>query len=226
MAALRWFIDTAEVSAWREWLPTGLFYGITTNPKLLERAGLPCTLDGLATLAQTAIDLGAQELHMQVWGTSADAMTRTGKQIAALGSGMTVVVKVPITRDGVVCAARLLKAGIPVTMTALYASHQVGTALALGAQYAAPYLGRMDEAGRDGHAAVVAMQQMITRLNSPMRLLVASLRHISDIPALIQVGVDTFTLAPALLPSLFADPLTLDAAADFERAARAMGAES
>lgn len=217
---MRWYIDTAEVSVWKQWLSSGLFYGVTTNPKLLEKANLPCTLAQLHILAQTAFDMGAKEIHMQVWGTTADEMVQVGEQIAAMGSH--VVIKIPITQEGTFCAARLIAAGVPVTMTALYAAHQVATAMALGAQYAAPYLGRMDEAGRDGHETVVAMQRMVASLQSPLRLMVASLRHVSDIPALVRQGVDTYTLAPALLPHLFEDASTQEAAADFERAARAM----
>ena len=62
--------------------------------------------------------------------------------------------------------------------------------MALGAAYAAPYLGRMDESGRDGHGTVISMQRMIRAMESPMRLLVASLRRVESIPALIEQGVD------------------------------------
>ncbi|MBK8026873.1 MAG: transaldolase [Chloroflexi bacterium] len=214
---MRWYIDSAHVNTWQEWMPTGLFYGITTNPLLLERALLPCTHEQLASVVKIGFELGAQEMHIQTWGETAAAMANNAERIAGLDP--RVVVKVPITREGATCASWLTARGVKTTMTALYAAHQVGTAMALGATYAAPYLGRMDEIGRDGHATVRTMQRMIQAVGSPMRLLVASVRHVSDIAALLQEGVDTFTLAPLLLPHLFSDPATTVAAADFERAA-------
>lgn len=220
--SLRWFIDSADLNAWKDWMPSGMFFGMTTNPLLLERAGQACTLARLETLATTAVGLGASEIHIQTWGATTSEMVGTGERIAALDSH--VVVKVPFTRDGATAAATLIARGVPVTMTGLYARHQAGAAMALGAAYAAPYLGRIEEEGRDGHGTVVAMQRMILAVESPMRLLVASLRNVSDMPALIQEGVSTFTLSPALLPRLFDDASTLAAIADFERAAKAMGA--
>src|SRR5439155_11495800 len=123
------------------------FFGITSNPVLLERVREPCTLANLERLAARAFELGAKEFHAQTWGPTADAMTETGFALAALDS--RIVVKVPITIDGTRASARLIARHVPVTMTALYAAHQAATSMALGAAYAAPSLGRIDEAGRD-----------------------------------------------------------------------------
>ena len=76
------------------------------------------------------------------------------------------------------------------------------TVIALGAAYAAPYLGRMQSAGLDGLDQIVAMQQMIDRLDSSTRLLVASIRRLSDLTTLARQGCDTFTLLPDLLEEL------------------------
>ncbi len=62
---LRLYLDTADVSAWKDWLPTGLFYGVTCNPLLLERAGVACELRRLDAIAQQALSLGVQEVHLQ-----------------------------------------------------------------------------------------------------------------------------------------------------------------
>ena len=106
------------------------------------------------------------------------------------------------------------------TLTAVYAPHQVATAVALGAEYAAPYLGRMTDAGRDGLQSVGAMQDMIMSSGSAMRLLVASVRSVDEVAALMREGCDTFTLPPRIFDAMFADELTAEAAAAFEDAAR------
>jgi transaldolase len=91
--------------------------------------------------------------------------------------------------------------------------------IALGAAYAAPYLGRMNDAGLDGLDEILAMQEMITRLGSSTRLLVASIRRLSDLAALARQGCDTFTLLPHLVDELLTNPQTLQAADDFEEKA-------
>lgn len=219
---LRLYLDTADVSAWQTWMPSGLFYGLTTNPLLLQRADVACNLETLTEMARTGFDLGAQEIHMQVWGTDSESMLAVGRKLAAID--LRIVVKVPITREGAACAKQLIADEIPVTLTGVYASYQVLTAMALGAQYAAPYLGRMNEADRDGFEEILTMHRMTRELDSPLDILVASLRKVEDVAQLAQHGLNVFTVAPKIAEALFDDPLTAQAAADFESAARDMGA--
>ena len=73
---LRLFLDSADTSAWDRWLPTGLFYGVTTNPVLLERASEKCTVENLAAMTSRALDLGAREIHLQTWGDDEACLSR------------------------------------------------------------------------------------------------------------------------------------------------------
>lgn len=221
-AGLRLFLDSADAAVWADWLPVGLFFGVTTNPTLLQRAGVRCTPTDLRDLAARAFDLGAAELQLQTWGGTADALAAAGLELAAIDA--RVVVKVPITRAGVTAGVRLVAEGARVTLTGVYAAHQALIAAAAGADYAAPYLGRMNDAGRDGHQEIVAMQDTVDRSAGRLRLLVASLRGLEDVVWLARRGVQTFTLSPALARALFDEPLTESAALAFETAARTMGA--
>jgi transaldolase len=180
--------------------------------------GMPCTVENLAGLAQTAFELGAQEIHLQVWGGERAPMLAVGREVAAIDE--RVRVKVPITEAGILVARQLIEEGAQVTLTAVHAAVQLLPVIALGAAYAAPYMGRMSDAGLDGPGEVVAMQRMIDRLESPTRLLVASIRQLSDLADLPQHGVDTFTLLPPLLEEMLNNPLTIKAADDFEQKAR------
>jgi len=219
---LRLLLDSADETQWQTWLPMGLFYGVTTNPILLERANVPCSVERLATLARQGLELGAGEVHLQTWGTGLEALVKTGKDLAAIDDG--VVVKVPVTKVGCAAAAQLIAAGIRVTLTGVYACHQVLIAAAVGADYVAPYLGRITDAGGEGREAVAAMQRAMRGIGSPTRVLVASLRSVDDIGLLAAQGLDTFTLSPAIAAQLFDVPLTNAAAISFNRAARRMGA--
>ena len=216
--ALRLLLDSADPAAWAEWLPSGLFRGVTTNPTLLRRAGQPCTLEHLALLTAKAMDYGVQELHLQAWGSD---LLACGRALFALAPGR-IWVKLPITRAGAAAARSLIAEGCPVTFTACYEPAQVLLAAALGADYIAPYLGRITDLGRDGHAELTRMQRIVegvapaARTEARLRLLVASLRSPDDLARLAAEGLDTFTISPAIAAELFAVEPTLAATAQFE----------
>jgi transaldolase len=214
------FLDTADPSQWQRWLPLGVFDGITTNPTLLERSQIPCTIERLQALAEYGFELGAQEIHLQTWGQEADILCQHGQELGAISE--QIVVKVPLTEAGCTAAARLVAEGIRVTMTAVYARHQVLLATALGAEYAAPYLGRITDLGRDGHADLAQMQQMLNGVGSQMKLLVASIRAVEDIVFLAAQGLETFTVSDAIATQLFDVDATTQAAETFEQAAEWM----
>lgn len=220
-AGPRLFLDTADTDAWERLLPTGIFHGVTTNPLLLDRARLSCEVAVLADLARRAGALGAKEIHLQTWGDDAAALEQTGLRIAeAATGGPTVLVKVPATAEGFRATARLRAAGLAVTLTAVYNAGQVLAAAAAGAAYAAPYLGRLDDAGRDGRKVVLAMQAVLRSTGTDMRLLVASLRGPERVIELARLGLDTFTFGPEVADALLHDELTDAAAAAFARSAQ------
>ncbi|MEB3332719.1 MAG: transaldolase family protein [Synechococcaceae cyanobacterium] len=218
--SLRLLLDSAELNAWQAWLPTGLFHGLTTNPTLLRRAGVPCRIEALDALTSQARRLGCRELHLQAWGASAAELIACGQRLAGLDRER-VVVKLPLHHDGAAAARALIEAGVPVTLTACYDPPQVLVAAALGASYIAPYLGRISDLGRDGHAELQTMQRCLDGIGSGTRLLVASLRTPADLSRLAAAGVSSFTIAPAIAAALLEHPATLAAAAQFERDAGA-----
>jgi transaldolase len=216
---IRLYLDSAKRHEWDNWLATGLFYGVTTNPTVLAAAGIACRISSLTDLVHVALEHGIHEVHLQTWGATADEMVEHGSALAKINH--RVVVKVPITRMGVEVVRRLRSRDVLTTFTALYAPHQAVTAAVVGVEYAAPYLGRITDSGRDGHAEVIAMHTILNRLDSTTRLLVASIRSADDIGRLAQAGVDTYTLSAAVAAELFSDRQTLEATAIFEAAAAA-----
>lgn len=225
-SGLRLMLDTADRAAWAQWLPLGCFYGVTTNPILLEAAGIPYTLADLSRLARDALELGAGEVHLQSWGRTRELYLEHGRALAALSP--KVVVKVPTTIEGVAAAAHLAREGVRLTMTSVFTAAQALIASALGADYAAPYLGRMNDAGHDGFREIAMMAKSAQKQGSSMRILVASLRHAGDIVRLAADGLDTFTFNPKLAAAFFTDEEAAHAVEAFEAAAephRAAAAE-
>lgn len=216
------YIDTADVAAWDALMPTGLFTGITTNPLLAQRAGLDYPAIDWGDLARRAADLGARELFGQVYGAPetyvdfAGALFDEGRK-----AGLTTVVKVPLTEAGIRAVPAIRALGGPVLVTAAYDPKQMFVATALGAEYIAPYFGRMLEMGLDAFGAMAAMLAIGRAGGGRSRILVASIRDTGQLVRLAQEGQDCFTLAPQVAQALLSDPNTLAAAAAFEAAAGA-----
>jgi len=219
--ACRFFLDTADVdNAWRELLPMGIFHGITTNPTILERASQPCTICNLHALAATAFDLGANEFMCQAWGTNVEDVVERGIALAATDL-KRIVVKVPVTQIGLEAASIMMKDyGIRICLTAGYNSQQALLAVGVGAEYLAPYLGRMTDAGKDGVDECLAMLDVVEGLQGTTRILVASIRDSQTLSELAGSGMDTFTFSPDVARQLLnCDELTVLAADEFEQSA-------
>ena len=152
--AMRLYLDTADQTAWAEWMPSGVFYGITTNPLLAARAGLTYDQINWQDMVQIAADAGAQEFHAQVIGNETDAL-RFAENLYAYGASSNIdcVVKIPLNTWGISITSKIQGLGGKTLMTACYDAKQMLTANALGADYIAPYFGRMAEAGLDANGA-------------------------------------------------------------------------
>ncbi|GIL68687.1 hypothetical protein Vafri_21926 [Volvox africanus] len=222
---LRIFVDSANVTQWELCLSTNLFYGITTNPSILEKDGQRCTLSNLNRLCRIGKELGVREMQFQAWGDSAQSMVSVALDLFGMNPNL-VVVKLPCTLEGFQAAALLRESAVRVTMTAMYTSSQVLLAQSVGAEYAAPYLGRMNDAygNNQGYKEVVQMQRILTTQKARTRLLVASIRDAFTMASLAAEGCDTFTISPSVASKLFKVTYTLDAVEQFEAAARRMGA--
>jgi transaldolase len=216
-SSLRLMLDSADSAEWEQWLLTGMLYGITTNPLLLARSQVPCRTDALKALAFRALSLGAQEVQLQAWGGTVAAYMETGAALAAIDP--RVVVKIPIVADGVAAATKLICQGHRITLTGVYTVPQVLIAAAIGAEYAAPYLGRIHDTGQHGCTEVTAMQRSLDGICSSTRLLVASIRRVEDIATLTAQGLNTFTISSAVMEQFFNVPATLKATEAFEQAA-------
>lgn len=120
--------------------------GVTTNPVLLQRAAVPCTLPACHRLADQAFALGAHELMLQAWGGGREELISCGLALSE-PDRERIVIKLPVTEEGTAAASVLAPLGVRVCLTACYARRQALVAVAVGAEYLAPYLGRMHDAG-------------------------------------------------------------------------------
>lgn len=218
------YLDTADLNELADVLPHPLIHGVTTNPTLMKRARL--RYDALPEFVRRVGDLGARRVHVQVRHRDVEGMLRDARGFRGLGGAAEVVVKIPATREGFDAAAELASGGAAVTMTAVCEPEQVVWSVLTGATYAAPYLGRLGDAGRDAPAVVAEMQRLLERYRagaeSDVRLLVASVRSREAFLELLEIGVEAVTIPVKLFGDLIEHDATREAEASFLQDAEAL----
>lgn len=213
------YLDSADLSELKTCLPHPVVHGVTTNPTLLKRAGIGRA--ELPRLLQRCIELGARQVQAQVYSQDADGTLEDARELLSHFEPGQLVVKIPATRQGLAAGAQLIAQGVPVTWTAVYAPEQAHFAAQLGAAYAAPYLGRLEDSGVDGLALIAQMQALVAqRPSSGTRLLVASIRSREAYLSLLKLGVGAITIPPRLFSELLDHPATLAAERGFLADAR------
>ena len=213
MTPFHLYLDSADLGELGACLPHPVVHGVTTNPTLLRRAGVRrAELPGL--LAR-CLALGARQVQAQVQAPDVDGMLADADDLLRPFDQGQLVVKIPATRAGFVAGAALAARGVPVTYTAVYALEQAHFAGQLGAAYAAPYLGRLEDAGIDGLALIAGMQHLIGASGAATRLLPASIRTRQAYLSLLQLGVGAITIPPRLFAELLDHEATLEAERGF-----------
>lgn len=213
---MKFFLDTADSRAWSR--PAGCppLQGVTTNPTLVRRAGLPVTLDSYLSLLDLASKAGLPELMLQLPSpdvTEAHAWLDPSQR-AAEQARVSMTIKLPCHPDWEPMVHEVKSRSLPVLLTGLSNPMQLLWAHSLGADYVAPYLGRLHEEGRDIDTLVRAC--VAAQSNGGPRLLAASIRNPDVLSLLIACGAYAVTMRPEYAAEWATDPLTDAAIADFE----------
>ena len=206
---MEWLLDSADVKDWERVSPSGLFSAVTTNPLLIQRAGLKCSIDTYKQLHDQAMDLGFDHLQLQVFGENWEAMA---EKILSISD--KTIVKIPATEQGFRLAKKL-NVSERTTITGVYSIRHGAAAEKIGARYAAPYFARLVESERDADAIFAGLRAACKNT----KILVASLRSIEQFEHLIASGHRSFTIPGALLDNLLSDEMTEKAVSQFEQAA-------
>jgi transaldolase len=207
---MEWLLDSADVKDWERVSPSGLFSAVTTNPLLIQRAGLKCSIDTYKKLHDQAMDLGFDHLQLQVFGDDWRAMA---DQILSISE--KTIVKIPATEAGFALATSIDQPS-RTTITGVYSVRLGASAERLRAAYAAPYYARLAESKRDVETIFAGLRAACQHT----KILVASLRSIEQFEHLIASGHRCFTIPGALLDDLMTDEMTEAAIIQFEAAAK------
>jgi transaldolase len=195
------FIDTANVSEITEAASWGILDGVTTNPSLVAKEGRSYR-DLVAEICQIV----PGPVSAEVIATDADGMEREGRELATIAEN--VVIKLPITRDGIKVCARFAEEGIPTNLTLCFSPAQALLVAKAGATYVSPFVGRLDDIGQDGMQLIREIVQIYDAYEFPTQVLVASVRHPQHVVESTLAGADVATVPFKILEQLFHHPLT------------------
>ena len=217
---MKLYLDSFDVESWKEWMPSGLFYGITTNPILAERAGLFYPSINWSSKMALAEKLNVKEFHIQLPSCDETAISFAAqRKEEAQNFNFNFVVKVPLTKEGVKLVPEMKRLGLSILMTACYHSKQYITADAIKADYIAPYFGRMEEAGLDAYDHMSLMKDLERHSTNRCKILVASIRSVEQMMTLAAQGHVYFTISPSIAEELMNDDFTIKAVREFNEAA-------
>lgn len=198
---MKFFVDTADVNEIRDVADVGLLDGVTTNPSLIMKSGRDfievvseiCTLvDGPVSAEVTALD--------------ADGMLTEGKKLAALADN--VVVKLPLTWDGLKACKALVAEGIQTNVTLCFSANQGLLAAKAGATFVSPFIGRLDDLGVDGMELIRDLRIIFDNYGFETEILAASIRSAAHVHECALAGADVATVPPAVLKGLAKHMLT------------------
>jgi transaldolase len=195
------FIDTANVAEISEASSWGILDGVTTNPSLVANEGR-----SYHELVSEICGLVSGPVSAEVLATDADGMEKEGRELAGIAEN--VVVKLPITQDGIKVCARFSEEGIATNLTLCFSPAQALLVAKAGATYVSPFVGRIDDVGQDGMQLVREIVQIYDAYEFPTQVLVASVRHPQHVVEGALAGADVATVPFKVLQQLFRHPLT------------------
>ena len=196
------FLDTANMEEIIKYNKMGLLDGITTNPTLLSKETGMNPQEVMKDIAK----LIKGDVSLEVIGLKSDEMIQEGKKLREYGEN--VVVKCPMTGEGLRACAELTSQGIPVNITLVFSANQALLAAKAGAKYVSPFIGRLDDIGQDGMQLIRDIKLIFSNYKMNTQILVASIRHPVHVLEAAKVGADVATLPPAVLGKMLKHPLT------------------
>lgn len=199
---MKLFIDTADIKEIEEAMSWGIISGVTTNPTLVSALG---KVDFKATI-QRICDLVQGPVSAEVVSLDAENMIKEAREIATWSPH--VVVKVPMTWEGVKATKALSKEGIRTNVTLVFSPNQALLAALAGATYVSPFVGRLDDIGHDGMAIVGEIVQIYRQYDFPTQVLAASIRHPLHVVAAAKAGAHVSTVPFKVLQQMARHSLT------------------
>jgi len=195
------FIDTANLDQIAEVDSWGILDGVTTNPTLVAKENAD-----FKVLLRKICEIVGGPVSAEAMSTKADDIVKEGKELAKIHP--SIVVKVPMTEEGLRATRALAKDGIKVNMTLVFSANQALLAAKAGAAYVSPFVGRLDDMGQDGMDLVAEILDILDNYDFETEVIVASVRHPIHVTQAARMGAHIATIPYDVLKKMFKHPLT------------------
>lgn len=198
---MKLFIDTANLEEIREAATWGIIDGVTTNPTLAAKEKKP-----FEEILKEIVRIINGPISAEVLSLEAPAMIQEARKLAKIHPN--VVVKVPLTIEGIKAVKTLSSEGIKTNVTLCFSANQALVAAKAGATYISPFIGRLDDYGQEGMELIREIRTVYDNYDFKTQILTASVRHPQHVLQAAKIGSDVATVPFKVLKQLFSHPLT------------------
>lgn len=198
---MKFFLDTAKIEEIEKAVELGVCDGVTTNPSLIMKAGK----DHKAAIQEIA-KIVEGPISVEGVGETAEEMVKEAGEFTTWAPN--VVVKIPMTKEGMKAVRILSKKGIKTNVTLIFSPSQALIAAKAGAAYVSPFVGRLDDISQDGMEIIYAIMDIFTNYDFETEVIVASIRHPMHVVDAAHAGAHIATVPADVLEKLYAHPLT------------------
>ena len=198
---MRFFLDTANLDELKTAARWGIVDGVTTNPTLIAKEGV-----AIDEQLRRICDIIEGDISAEVVATETEGMLTEGRKLAKMHKN--IVVKVPLTRDGIRACSVLSRDGIRVNVTLCFSAAQALLAAKAGAYFVSPFVGRVDDSGWNGMDLIRDIAHIFKNYAFSTQILAASLRHSGHVIESAKAGAHVGTMPFKVMDGLFNHPLT------------------
>lgn len=199
---MKFFIDTANLDEIKEANELGLIDGVTTNPSLVAKEGDVDFQEHIAKICEIV----KGDVSAEVTALDTDGMLKQGRELAKIAGN--VVIKCPLTLDGLKATKTFSEEGIKVNVTLCFSAAQAILAAKAGATYISPFIGRLDDIGQNGMQLIADIVQIYNNYDFKTQVLAASIRHPMHIVDAALIGAHVATIPLKVIRQLVSHPLT------------------
>lgn len=202
---MKFFIDTANLDQIKEAQALGVLDGVTTNPSLMAKEGITGK-DNILKHYVAICNIVTGDVSAEVISTDYEGMIKEGEELAELHE--QIVVKIPMTQDGVKACKYFTDKGIKTNVTLVFSAGQALLAAKAGATYVSPFIGRLDDISTDGLGLIDEIRLIYDNYAFQTQILAASVRHTMHIVNCAKIGADVMTGPLNAILGLLKHPLT------------------
>jgi transaldolase len=202
---MKFFIDTANLNEIREAHDLGVLDGVTTNPSLMAKEGITGK-NNILSHYKSICEIVTGDVSAEVIAIDFKEMVREGEELAEIDE--KIVVKVPMTRDGIKAIKYFSDREIKTNCTLVFSAGQALLAAKAGASYVSPFIGRLDDVSTDGLALIEQMVLIYNNYGFETEILAASVRHVMHLVQCAELGADVVTCPLKVITGLLKHPLT------------------